>query len=253
MGFWNKVADFAGQAIKTYGDMNEEFKKQKHMMANYSPERLKTESLNHSNSKPRKLAAKQLLKDRLVNQSAPLSAYKPKNEKKRFSNNVAFRNGDDPKIKTAIILSAPGQVEERVGRPAAGQTGKTLQTAINKLNQSNPKDFPSNNLDDYTILNAVEDVHYKAKTGRTEGKDNEILDPSNMKRINAILTEADNVVALGEKAQLAVNKSSFNGNIFKGKHPSMQALNKKYKSDKQTPSERSQDRVEQWTKELDKS
>lgn len=162
----------------------------------------------------------------------------------------AFRRGDDSNIKTIIILSAPGQEEEKAGRPAAGQTGTTLQEAIEFWHNALPNEFPSKKLDDYTIVNAVEDVHYKAKTGRTEGTDKEVCDTNNMRRINAIIADAEYVVALGYKAQLAVSGSVFKGKTYSGKHPSMNALNTKYSSQKRTPQERGSDRIRQWANEV---
>ena len=162
----------------------------------------------------------------------------------------AFRRGDDINIKTIIVLSAPGQKEEKAGRPAAGQTGKTLQEAIEFWHNALPNEFPSKNLDDYTIVNAVEDVHYKAKTGRTEGTDTEVCDTDNMTRINAIIADAQYVVALGNKAQLAVSVSIFKRKTYSGIHPSMNALNKQYSSQKRTPNERSSDRIKQWANDI---
>jgi len=158
----------------------------------------------------------------------------------------AFREGNDASIKTIILLSAPGQVEAKLGRPAAGETGKTLQHAIEKLHKKDPKTFPSAKLDDYTIMNAVEKVHYQSKTGRTEGTINEITDSKNIDRINGILKDYDNVVALGDKAQTAIRSSNFDGKILTSNHPSKQSLNMQYKSNKTTAGERNIDRISQW-------
>lgn len=157
----------------------------------------------------------------------------------------AFRPGS-PHNKTTIILSAPGQCEETAGRPAAGQTGKTLQSAMNEWHKKDPEKFPSSNLDDYTIVNAVADVHYKGKTGRTEGSEQEIRNPKNVERLKKALNNSDTVVALGEKAQLAAHVAEFNGKTYSSGHPSMQSLNKRYKSDANTPTDRSSERIKQW-------
>jgi len=162
----------------------------------------------------------------------------------------AFRKGNDSNIKTIIILSAPGQAEEKAGRPAAGQTGITLQGAIEFWHNALPNEFPSSNLDDYTIVNAVEDIHYKAKTGRTEGTNKEVCNKDNMARVNAVIADAEYIVALGYKAKLTVSKSVFKGKIYAGAHPSMNALNTKYSSKKQTPRERSSDRINQWAGDI---
>jgi hypothetical protein len=162
----------------------------------------------------------------------------------------AFRKGDCKDIKTTIILSAPGQCEEKANRPAAGQTGTTLQTAMNFWHEECPSKFPSNKLDDYSIINAVEDVHYKKKTGRTEGLISEVRDLKNLKRISEALKGSETVVALGEMAKLAVDSSSFSGVTLKGSHPSMQSLNKTYDSQKDNPSDRSRDRIDRWAKDI---
>ncbi len=159
----------------------------------------------------------------------------------------AFRQGDDTSIKTVILLSAPGQVEAKLGRPAAGETGKTLQYAIEKLHKKDPITFPSSKLDDYTIMNAVEKVHYQSKTGRTEGTMKEITDSKNMNRINGVLKDYDTVIALGDKAQIAVKNSNFNGKVLASNHPSKQSLNMQYKSIEATPEKRNIDRIIQWT------
>ena len=162
----------------------------------------------------------------------------------------AFRQGNDKSIKTIIVLSAPGQKEEKLGRPAAGETGKTLQYAIEILHKENSKIFPSPKLDDYTIMNAIETVHYNLKTGRTEGTVKEIIDSKNMNRINTILQDYHTVVALGDKAQTAMKHSSFNGKTLMSNHPSKQSLNIQYKSSKATPEKRNIDRIIQWTRTI---
>lgn len=162
----------------------------------------------------------------------------------------AFRQGDDPSIKTVILLSAPGKFEAKAGRPAAGETGKTLQSVIEKLHAKDPKAFPSSRLDDYTIANADETIHYQAKTGRTEATKKEIIESNNMERINNILKDNSTVIAFGNNALHAVKNSNFNGKSLTAPHPSMQSLNRLYKSDKETPSERNMDRISQWFDDL---
>lgn len=169
---------------------------------------------------------------------------------KNSETSPAFRQGDCPNVKTTIILSAPGRAEEKASRPAAGGTGKTLQKAIEIFHEKSPDTFPSKNLDDYTIVNAVGEVHYKGKTGRTEGSNKEICDIENIERLVGIISGSACVVVLGDKAQLAILETGFNGVIYFGGHPSMQALNRKYSSDKQTSYERSSDRIGQWANDV---
>jgi len=59
-----------------------------------------------------------------------------------------------PNIKTTIVLSAPGQAEEKAGRPAAGQTGKNINRVLEEAHKRDPKRFPSASKDDYQIVNA---------------------------------------------------------------------------------------------------
>jgi len=118
------------------------------------------------------------------------------------------------------------------------------------MHAKDPIAFPSPNLDDYPITNAVETVRYMSKTGDTEGTDQEVCNANNINRIKKELGDSQNILALGKKAQLAVSQSDFNGKVLKANHPSMVALNRKYKSDKATSSERSKDRIKQWSETI---
>jgi len=253
MGFWKSVGKIVETTAKAVVDKakekSEELRKEKSKISNYSDERL-IKSLK-STSGIKKMAVIQTLKERgYGNQKGTPSETSSKASKPQTNKTTpAYRKGNKNN-KTTIVLSAPGQAEEKANRPAAGQTGKTLQSAIKQLHKKDPSKFPSDKLDDYTIVNAVEDVHYKGKTGRTEGKNSEVLKPKNMSRINDTLKSSKNIVALGDKAQLAVDNSSAKGTVFKGNHPSMQSLNKKYGSDKSNASERSEERVKSWVNDL---
>ncbi len=165
----------------------------------------------------------------------------------------AYRPGDNPAVRTTIVLSAPGNAEARAGRPAAGQTGKNLQLAIEELSRRNPQRFPSDKLDDYTLINAVPAIHSANTTGRTEGRDDEIKKPENIRRLQKVINGADCVVALGKKAETAVTAAGYNGPVFKSLHPSMQAINRQYKSKKKTPKARNRDRIQQWARDVLKS
>lgn len=165
----------------------------------------------------------------------------------------AFRKGDHLDIKTAIILSAPGQKEESAGRPAAGQTGKTLQEAICVWHTVDPMNFPSNKLDNYTIMNSVSTVHYMKLNGTTEGTEKEVRNPQNIERIRLELSDSTTVVALGKRAQLAIKESGFSGTMYTANHPSLSSLNTTYKSGELTPSQRSRDRIGQWAVDVLKS
>ena len=66
--------------------------------------------------------------------------------------------------KTVIILSAPGQAEEKAKKPAAGQTGKTLNKILAEAHKKDPDKFPSKNKDDYRISHASKAGHIIIRT-----------------------------------------------------------------------------------------
>ncbi len=171
---------------------------------------------------------------------------KPAEEDRRFVTSPAFRLGD-ANIRTAFVLSAPGRAECIEQRPAAGQTGITLKTALPIFHRAEPGIFPSLRLDDYKLVNAWGEVEYKRTLRkRTEAKDAEILDATNICRLARCLQDVDAIVALGHKAQLAVAKAWSAGTLFTGDHPSLQRLNRAYSSRAATPCKRRVDRTLQW-------
>ncbi|MCP3060451.1 hypothetical protein LXT21_16850 [Myxococcus sp. K38C18041901] len=134
-------------------------------------------------------------------------------------------------------------------RPAAGQTGVTLQLALRVWHVLDPVRFPSPNLDDYTLVNAVEAVHFRGKTGRTEGTEQEIRAEENLRRLRGVFAGYDCIVALGRSAMTAVEAAGFEA-LYSGNHPSLQALNRMYESSEKTPAERRADRVAQWARKV---
>lgn len=172
-----------------------------------------------------------------------------KQQERKMSKSSSYQKGRSNN-KTTIVLSAPGQAEEEAGRPAAGQTGKNINGMLKAANKKDPKTFPSANKDDYTITQASSKVEYKSKTGRTEASSREINDPTNLRKVKDNLKGAKTVVALGSKANEAVKKAGFRGEIISGSHPSNQNLNRNFQSNKETPSERHDDRLDQYTNEL---
>jgi len=259
MSFFKSVGKLLTSAAKVVIEKNEEMHKNynqnRKKLARYSNEALIRAAKTGSTNSER-MTARQLLKERLgEKQATQVKQARETNKRNKFQvnlpeNTTAFRKGDSTKVKTTIILSAPGQEEEKAGRPAAGQTGKNLQSVIETMHAKDPIAFPSPNLDDYPITNAVETVRYMSKTGDTEGTDEEVCDTNNINRIKKELGDSQNILALGEKAQLAASQSGFDGKVLKANHPSMVALNRKYKSDKATPSERSKDRIKQWSETI---
>jgi hypothetical protein len=58
------------------------------------------------------------------------------------------------------------------------------------------------------------------------------------------------VVALGKKAQAAVDVSGFGGTVLKGSHPSMQNINRNFDAMGSSPKERGEERVEKYAKRI---
>lgn len=118
------------------------------------------------------------------------------------------------------------------------------------MHAADPKKFPTATKADARILNASEQTHYKALTGRTEAKSTDNLSPSNLARVSKQLEGQDVAVALGRKAAEAVRASGFEGRVVEHPHPSMQNINRNYKSDAATPEARAKDRLNQYTNDL---
>ncbi|HYE01025.1 MAG TPA: uracil-DNA glycosylase family protein [Alphaproteobacteria bacterium] len=136
-------------------------------------------------------------------------------------------NEGRPDIPAAFLLSAPGSKEQLHGRPAAGTTGNNLDIVIGHLHAARPALFPSARRYDYTITNAVDQVHFAAATGRTEATDDEIRDPANMARLRAELGAARVLVCLGNKAQLAGRLLQAEGlpvQVLAERHPGIRGL-----------------------------
>ena len=161
----------------------------------------------------------------------------------------AYRRGD-AKLRTAFVLSAPGRYECRARRPAAGQTGVTLEMALELFRDVEPCAFPSRRLDDYTCLSAWDRTEYRALTGRTEATEAEVLQPDNLGRVAQHLRDMEFVVALGDRAQLVVRRVWHACTLFTGCHPSLQRLNTKYRSNANTRLARRKDRTRQWAQEV---
>ena len=172
-------------------------------------------------------------------------AFMSNTHRERPRSTPAYRRGDAD-FRTAFVLSAPGRREEKEGRPAAGRTGTTMNMGLKTFHRAEPSIFPSSTFDDYTCLNAWDRVEYMALTKRTEATDEEISHADNTCRVARILRDMDVVVALGVKAQLVVRRAWSTGTLFTGDHPSLQRLNRIYRSDAATRTARREDRTSQW-------
>jgi uracil-DNA glycosylase len=106
------------------------------------------------------------------------------------------------KRDVTFVLSAPGRIEEREGRPAAGATGDNLALLVACIRTGLPA-FPSRG--QFTVANAWPKVLHLAKHGRTEATRAEILRASNLARLAREIGGTRRlVVACGAKAQDAV-------------------------------------------------
>lgn len=135
-----------------------------------------------------------------------------------------YNQGKSKKI--ALVFSCPGQEEDKLRRPTAGQTGENLEFFLKTL-------FDKSSIDryDYRITNAFDKVFYESKDGRTEATQEEILADSNIKRLYNELSDIENVIiAFGNKAKLALDavlkKHDLKAKIIETKHPGLQAINR---------------------------
>lgn len=135
-----------------------------------------------------------------------------------------YNHGKSKKI--ALVFSCPGQEEDKVGRPTAGQTGENLNTFLAKL---------TNNLTvdryDYRITNAYDKVFYQSKDGRTEATTAEILSSENIQRLANEVSDIDYIIiAFGNKAKMALDEvqktTVLKAKVIQTKHLGLQAINR---------------------------
>lgn len=152
--------------------------------------------------------------------------------------NIEYQNKPS---RVAFVFSCPGQCEEDAHKLCVGATGKNLNDMLCYCHRRLPDIFSSANKDDYTITNAVSKVYYLSLNGKTEAKDKDILDEANQTRLLNELREYDFVIAMGDKAKLAIESLPLKGKKIYSEHLSPRHLNTTYKSDMDTPSARRQD------------
>jgi hypothetical protein len=119
-----------------------------------------------------------------------------------------------------------------------------------RLHAADPDRFPYPVTDDYRILNAVREVHFQARSGRSEGTSADVRDPENLRRVGEQLAGMGTVLAIGRLAELAVRESQFPGVVLQNCHLSLRSLNMKYSSRRTSPAERTRDRLEQYAADL---
>lgn len=135
-----------------------------------------------------------------------------------------YNQGNSRKI--ALVFSCPGQEEDKLGRPTAGQTGENLDTFLESLlNKTTVNRY------DYRITNAFDKVFYESKDGRTEATTEEILADSNLKRLYEEVKDIEDVIiGFGKKAKMALDavakKYLLKVKIVETKHLGLQALNR---------------------------
>lgn len=106
------------------------------------------------------------------------------------------------KNQVAFVLSCPGRCEEQVQHPAAGVTGRNLNSLLGMLG-------PRLNLQPLerahvTITNAWDKIEYANKTLRSEATNTEVTRIDNLHRLaNELLHVTDLIVFCGCKAKLA--------------------------------------------------
>ena len=183
---------------------------------------------------------------KLSGQSSHWSGYRQGERRQTMVLSPAYQPGLKGST-TAFVLAAPGQAEERAGRPAAGDTGVTLNRVLSILHTRMPDQFRSQSKDDYVIVNAVPDIHYEALTGRTEGKRSDVCQPENVERLNHALAGMKLVIPLGKSAQRAVGASNYTGAVMSGSHPSKQNINRNIKAVGEDPGKRSTMRITGYT------
>ena len=107
--------------------------------------------------------------------------------------------------EVAFVLSCPGQHEEIAGHPAAGMTGKNLDQLIEFLRSDNRLgDLSRSHI---TITNAWPSIEYRARTGRSEARDSEILSAANMERLASELNGITMLIVFcGKKAGIACKR-----------------------------------------------
>lgn len=128
--------------------------------------------------------------------------------------------------KLALVFSCPGQEEDKLGKPTAGQTGDNLDVFLKELFNKN-----SVNRYDYRITNAFDKVFYESKDGRTEATTQEIISIENLERLYSEISDIEDIIiAFGKKAKMALDDVSrqFNlkAKIVETKHLGLQSLNR---------------------------
>lgn len=135
------------------------------------------------------------------------------------------------RLLTAFVFSAPGDEEKHSNRPVAGDTGMNLALALEYMHAIAPASFGSACRYDYRISNAfASPIAVSLGDAASEASRAQILDPLNINRVVAELSECTVVVLCGRKAQLLSSHVTMPGRtVVHAWHTGNKALNRKYK------------------------
>ena len=111
----------------------------------------------------------------------------------------------------AFVFSCPGKKEQEECRPAAGETGRNMEAALEVMSNYDYDSVEYLECDDWTreniwITNAWPCVEYEGEggTGRSEAEISEVLEAGNVSRLAGELEIITGViVCCGERAQAA--------------------------------------------------
>lgn len=155
-------------------------------------------------------------------------------------------------IAIAFVFSTPGEEEQRIGRPVAGDSGTNLEAALVHLHTARPTLFSSLHRYDYRITNSfTEPLAVALGHGRSEASNREILAPQNMQRVLRELEGCNLVILCGNKAKVLSQAIRASGKtIVEVPHIGNKGLNGKFRlpARMQTASsfERRQYRIKLW-------
>ena len=166
--------------------------------------------------------------------------------------------------KVCFIFSCPGREELIHNELCYGKTGNTLNILLEMLKEEDSTIFPSDLKSGYNIANASSIVHFEALDNLPEAEDDEILEDSNLKKINDFLEGIKgltHVILFGKKAQLLEDKIKHKANlkIIVSRHVGFKSLNhiaedvhgdKINKENYKTAEERTKARIEVVAKEI---
>lgn len=167
-------------------------------------------------------------------------------------NGPAYHRGNCERVTTAFAPCCPGRLEEENNRPLAGASGENVRYALPFLRERiGACVFPSENLDDYSIINVWPYLEYPDRTQRTEPTCAEVTQGGNLDILRRVIGNFGirTVICLGDKSILACRH--LNDVVrYCGPHPSNQRLNTTFRSNCNTPLERRQHRTQQWAESI---